>query len=339
VTAATLAAAVLLFWPPRGLAWRWRRALEASDRVRVEDALKHLWDGEYRRRPASLESLAGALGLSGRRAADVVERLERLELVAHDAGGLRLTGAGRHAALKVVRVHRLWERYLADETGLVATEWHAEAERREHRTSDGEAERLADRLGNPRFDPHGDPIPTGELELPAYHGVPLPSLAEGSEAAVVHVEDEPEAVFAQLAAAGLGPGMRVRVLERTPHRIRLAADAEEVVLAPVVAANVTVVPFAGTEGAAPPATLSSLATGERAEVVGIAPGCRGVQRRRLLDLGLVPGTEVTSELRSPGGDPTAYRVRGALLALRREQADLVHVRPLVRARSSPESSP
>ena len=50
-----------------------------------------------------------------------------------------------------------------------------------------------------------------------------------------------------------------------------------------------------------------------------------MQRRRLLDLGVVPGTLVTSELRGPSGDPTAYRIRGALIALRREQADTVYV--------------
>ncbi len=71
--------------------------------------------------------------------------------------------------------------------------------------------------------------------------------------------------------------------------------------------------------------LSALAPGERGEVVALAAACRGLQRRRLLDLGVVPGTLVTSELRGPSGDPTAYRIRGALIALRREQADTVYV--------------
>ena len=59
----------------------------------------------------------------------------------------------------------------------------------------------------------------------------------------MHIEDEPDAVFAQIVAAGLMPGMRVRLLERTPQRLRIAADTEEMVLAPVVAANVTVLPI------------------------------------------------------------------------------------------------
>ena len=58
---------------------------------------------------------------------------------------------------------------------------------------------------------------------------------------------------------------------------------------------------------------------------GISPTCRGTERRRFLDLGILPGTAVEAELVSPGGDPTAYRVRGTLLALRAEQAQNIHI--------------
>lgn len=314
-----------LFWPVRGLAWRWRRGLAASDRVEVEDALKHLWDAEYRQRSATLESLAGALGLSGRAAAELVDRLGRLNLLRYDEQGLRLTSDGRRDALRVIRIHRLWERYLADETGLDAREWHAHAERREHGTSEQQAEALAATLGHPRYDPHGDPIPTPSGDLPPHRGQPLTELSADVAAEIVHIEDEPEAVFAQIVALGLVPGMHVRVLERTPQRLRVQAESEEVVLAPVVAANVTV--LARDEAPEPTAMLrlSAIAPGESAEVVSLAASCRGVQRRRLLDLGLVPGTRVTSELRGPSGDPTAYRIRGALIALRDDQAAQIYV--------------
>ncbi|MDH3402564.1 MAG: ferrous iron transport protein A [Acidobacteriota bacterium] len=74
--------------------------------------------------------------------------------------------------------------------------------------------------------------------------------------------------------------------------------------------------------------LSGLAIGERGRVVALAPALRGAERRRLFDLGLIPGTEVEAELRSPGGDPTGYAIRGAVIALRREQADQVQVERL-----------
>ena len=325
VVTLVLALSVGLFWPSIGLAWRWRRGLAASDRVEVEDALKHLWDGEYRQRPATLESLAGSLGLSGRAAAELVDRLGRLGLLHHDDSALHLTSDGRREALRVIRIHRLWERYLADETGLDAREWHAHAERREHGTSDQQADALAATLGYPRFDPHGDPIPMPSGEVPPHQGMPLTQLLADQVAEIVHIEDEPEAVFAQIAAAGLVPGMRVRVLDRSPQRIRIEAEADEVVLAPVVAANVTVLLIEAPSSVTATSRMSALAPGESAEVVALAASCRGAQRRRLLDLGLVPGTRVTSELRGPSGDPTAYRIRGALIALRRDQASHIFV--------------
>jgi DtxR family Mn-dependent transcriptional regulator len=72
--------------------------------------------------------------------------------------------------------------------------------------------------------------------------------------------------------------------------------------------------------------LASLDPGETAEVVQIAPAVQGSQRRRLLDLGVLPGTAISAEIRSPSGDPVAYRIRGALIALRRPQAEDIYVR-------------
>jgi DtxR family Mn-dependent transcriptional regulator len=79
------------------------------------------------------------------------------------------------------------------------------------------------------------------------------------------------------------------------------------------------------QGVKPAATdrLSTLPIGQSRLVVGISPACQGLQRRRLLDLGFVPGTEVAAVMKSPSGDPTGYRVRGAVIALRRDQADLI----------------
>jgi DtxR family Mn-dependent transcriptional regulator len=63
-------------------------------------------------------------------------------------------------------------------------------------------------------------------------------------------------------------------------------------------------------------------------VVRLSSNCRGAQRRRLLDLGVVPGTEIEAELPSASGDPVAYRIRGALIALRRQQAEWIEVAPV-----------
>ncbi|MEE9562004.1 MAG: FeoA domain-containing protein, partial [Thermoanaerobaculia bacterium] len=220
----------------------------------------------------------------------------------------------------------LWERYLSDETGLDPAAWHDDAELREHTISAEEAELLAARMGHPRYDPHGDPIPTAGGEIAPPQGRPLTELPPGELAEIVHVEDEPPAVYAQLVAEGLHPGMRVRVNEVSPQRIRFEADAQEHVLAPILAANLSVLPLPREERMEGPfERLSGLDLGEQGTVVAISPALRGPERRRMLDLGLLPGTVVTAEIRSPGGDPTGYRIRGAVIALRQEQADQIQI--------------
>lgn len=320
------AAAVFLFWPVRGLLWRWLRARRATEKVLSEDALKHLFDCEYKARVANLQSLSGALAASGNRAAEILHHLEERELVTGVESGYQLTPDGRRYALRIVRSHRLWERYLSDHTGLEPEAWHDEAEFREHETSPEEADALADRLGHPFYDPHGDPIPTAGGEIVAPLGKPLNELPVGELAEIVHVEDEPPAIYAQLLAEGLYPGMRIRISESSAQRIRFEADAEEHVLAPIFAANLSVKVLPQEEEMPGPfERLSGLALGESATVVGLSPGLRGPARRRMLDLGLVPGTVVSAEIRSPSGDPVGYRIRGALIALRRDQADEIRV--------------
>jgi len=238
-----------------------------------------------------------------------------------------LTADGRSYALRVIRIHRLWERFLADHTGVSESQWHHEADRKEHELTPEQADVLSAELGHPVFDPHGDPIPTPDGEMPGRRGLPLSALNPGATARIVHVEDEPDAVYAQLVAARLYPGTTVRVLEHTRDRMRIEADLQEHVLAPVVAANLSVEPIGDAlDAAAPDNRLSSLAIGQEATVVDISAACRGVERRRLLDLGIVPGTLVRAELESAGGDPIAYRIRGAMIALRKDQADLIYVR-------------
>ncbi|RMF60522.1 MAG: hypothetical protein D6743_14835, partial [Calditrichaeota bacterium] len=287
-----------------------------------------LYDQEYKGITCTLQSLAGVLAVSGEEAARLMARLAALGLVAAKGEGFQLTAEGRKEALRMIRIHRLWERYLADETGIAETEWHKQAERLEHNMTDEEMEELAARAGYPSYDPHGDPIPTRSGKLPPKKGQPLTDLEEGELAQIIHIEDEPDAIYAQLVAENLHPGMRVRMLERTPERLTLTAQGEEVVLAPVVAANVTVVPLPKDLELVeePHETLASLQPGERGEVVAIARSYRGQQRRRLMDLGVIPGTVITVEMRSASGDPTAYNIRGATIALRRSQAEKIYIR-------------
>jgi DtxR family Mn-dependent transcriptional regulator len=318
------------FWPDRGLFWRWRRARQVDERVLIEDALKHLHRCErYGYRP-TVQSLAGALGVSGDQVAELLTKMEAHQLVKIEKDAYRLTPTGREYALRVIRAHRLWERYLAETTGFEEVEWHDQAEHQEHWLSPDETNALAAQLGHPTHDPHGDPIPTASGEMVAHGGKPLTSLAVDVPARIVHIEDEPETVFAQLMAEDLHVGMVLRVIESTAQRVRFWAGDDDHLLAPIVAANISVVPLpeARRVEEAPGDRLSNLQPGERAEVLELSPSLRGAERRRLMDLGLLPGSVIEAELTSPSGDPTAYLIRGALIALRSEQAKSIRVKRL-----------
>ncbi len=320
-----------IFWPERGLAARWRQNSQLTERVRSEDALKHIHKFEIDGRRPTLESIAGALSISLDDTANLLAAMQTNNLVTLQDGEIHLTPNGRDAALHIIRAHRLWERYLAEETGFDQAEWHGQAETFEHHLTPEQANALALQLGNPTHDPHGDPIPTADGELVEHGGQPLTTLPLDTPGLIVHLEDEPEVVYAQLAAEELHPGMVVRVTEAVPSRIRFWSNGDEHIVAPIVAENISVVPLPEEEAEEETTgceRLTCLEPGESAEVVSILSASRGAERRRFMDLGVLPGTKITAEMRSPGGDPTAYIIRGALIALRKEQANLIKVRRL-----------
>jgi DtxR family Mn-dependent transcriptional regulator len=334
LAAAVIAILVLvLFWPRQGIVPRWRRERRMTKRVLSEDALKHIYKREMAERQPSMESIAGALHISLNETAALFAEMEADELVKVEQGNIRLTSKGRETALHTIRAHRLWERYLAEETGYGEEAWHEQAEMWEHALTPDAADDLSAQLGHPRYDPHGDPIPTSSGTLVSHGGQPLTKVSGDSTARIVHLEDEPEVVYAQLVAEGLHLGQIVHIIESSPERVRFWTNGNEHVLAPIVAANISVITLTRqetleSEDEVGQCRLSTLALGETAEVVAISHASRGADRRRLLDLGVVPGTMIKAETRSPSGDPTAYIIRGALIALRENQAKMIKVKKL-----------
>ena len=316
-----------LVWPRVGALARIGRLRVLSERVRVEDALKHFYDCETRGVPGTLEGLAGVLETSRGKALRILERAEALDLVIASPDGFRLSAHGRAYALRVLRTHRLLERFLADRTGTRPADWHLQAERREHQLSPDETEKLARQMGHPLYDPHGDPIPTASGDLPTVRGTPLTYVTPGATVRVIHLEDEPVEAFQRLIDQGFTLDLVLRVTNVTREHIRYDVEGHEKTLARALANNVTVEQVADP-GVLDPGviTLDQLAVDESAAVVGISLACRGPQRRRLLDLGVVPGTEIRAVMRSAAGDPIAYDIRGALIALRQEQAEWIRVR-------------
>ncbi len=158
-----LLGASLLFAPNRGIVQAWYGDRRLRRRIRHENLLKDIYSFGERRadfaRPVSWPELMGLRGQGrhalGRRARD----LRRRALVELDGDALRLTAAGRRAAERVVRKHRLWELYLTRRVDVASDHVHRDAEAMEHVLSDEATERIDALLGHPSTDPHGRPIP------------------------------------------------------------------------------------------------------------------------------------------------------------------------------------
>jgi len=208
------------------------------------------------------------------------------------------------------------------QTGKPAVDWHREAHREEHRLEADEVNAMADRMNNPRYDPHGDPIPTREGIMPKR---PLPSLAawaDGVPARIAHIEDEPEDLFRLAGALGLAPGTRMDAIAHLADgSVAAKVEGREVVIPAAAVGLIHLIGIdAGDELPVGLGRLSDLHVGDEAIVHGLAPSCVGPERTRLLDLGVVPGTKIRCEFSSPFGSPKSYLIRGAMIGLRESQA-------------------
>jgi DtxR family Mn-dependent transcriptional regulator len=317
----------LVFWPRKGLWFRLRAAGKQNQRVLIEDALKHIYNCERHHASCPLEKIAGLLSITTNEVAPLLSKLESMSLMQFKEDSFQLTEEGRAYALRVIRIHRLWERYLADETSVPEEAWHQEAERIEHTLNPDRIDEISKSLGNPLYDPHGDPIPTVSGDLPPVRGDLITAREDGEVVRIVHIEDEPAIIYSQIIAENLHPGQLIEIVEKNNERIVLVSLGREISLSPLFARNISVIPVPEEIVLHKPyRTLLSLKAGESAEVTHISRACRGQQRRRLMDLGIVPGSVIQMEMRSATKDPIAYIIRGALIALRQEQAKMIYIK-------------
>ena len=306
------------------IAWR-----AAKEREQVEDALKHLLDRENQGRHATPESIAGTLDLSRDKVTRLIEHMETQGLLESQGSELRLTTEGERWALHVVRAHRLWERYLADEARMPLNKIHSEAQKREHSLTEAQLNELDAALGHPTRDPHGDPIPSREGKLNRAEGMSITAWQADRPARIVHLEDEPALAYQQILAAGLRLGQDIRIIEKNHNRYILSDGESEYKLAPAVASNIFVSAIPESEMLKREAIpLAELVQDQRARIIALDDSVQGFTRRRFLDLGLTPGTTIYPELTNFFGEPRAYRVRGTMIALRNDQASQIWVKPI-----------
>jgi len=317
------------FRPVKGWYWLLKNNYQSNEKTVMEDILKQLFRLESYGAETDINALTNSLKIKDSFIIEAIHKMSVMELVRVDGDLLQLTDDGRQYALKIIRVHRLWEKYLAEKTGFDKSYWHDMAEEMEHVLSHEETNILADQLGNPMYDPHGDPIPNKKGMLKEIDGEPLPAMSVNSVGRIVHIEDEPDVIYKQILAEKIYIGSVIRIQEKSPERIVFHSEGEEFVLAPIVAANITVSELRKEiikeEGTV---RLSSLVDGEIGKIVGMSKECRGENRRRLLDLGFVNGTEISIDLNSPMSNPVAYAVKGTSIALRKDQASKILIKKM-----------
>ena len=314
-----------------------RRRRQAQEQL--DDALKLIATLKLEEHAPTINRLGGIMGLSPARMMQLVDQLLEHHWVVLQDDLLRFTDDGKQRAVHLLRAHRLLETKLVREAGLPLDEVHRHADRQEHRISKDQLDALNEHLGFPTVDPHGDPIPSPGTLLQAKSE--LSSLANwpvGVQAMVVHVEDEPSSALRKVLGMGVFPGKTLTILEHGQQQLSFEIDGQTHSMHNTLALSVQVRSAASQSDEItdqlPPNNmmivqpLSSLTVGQSGRVVAISPRCQGFSRRRLLDLGMTPGTVIKAQFSNLGRSATAYKIRQTVIALREEQAQQILIQEL-----------
>lgn len=176
----------------------------------MEDYLKAIYSLQVNGKPVTNQQLADELGYSGASITNMQKRLHDLKLLVMEPyKGVHLTPTGTAVALEVIRHHRLLELFLAQTLGMDLDAVHDEADRLEHHVSEDMEARIAASLGFPQFDPHGDPIPSPDLQLATMDDEPLADAGSCARAQVTRVSDRNAETVRELVTAGILPGVEL----------------------------------------------------------------------------------------------------------------------------------
>jgi DtxR family transcriptional regulator, Mn-dependent transcriptional regulator len=182
----------------------------------IQDYLKRIYELTECGSPASTNDLARELKVKPASVTGMIQKLatEKPVLVAYQKHqGVTLTPAGKRAALEVIRHHRLLEAWLMRSLGYSWDEVHEEAERLEHVISEDLEGRIAAALGHPARDPHGELIPTVDLDMPTDDSTPLASLRPSQTATILRVNAHDPSLLRHLNSLGLTPGIRIEITD------------------------------------------------------------------------------------------------------------------------------
>jgi DtxR family Mn-dependent transcriptional regulator len=210
--------------------------------VAVEDYVKAVYaHTEWQSTPITSSALAARLGLAASSVTEMVKKLGVLGLVSHEPyGAITLTADGAALALRMLRRHRLIETWLVREYGYSWDEVHDEAELLEHALSERMLDAVDERLGHPRRDPHGDPIPARDGSVERPDAVPLVGVEAGARVRVARISDRDPALLRRLDAEGVGIDVAITVGSTHPFACTVDGGDAAIVLEPEACASIWV---------------------------------------------------------------------------------------------------
>lgn len=189
--------------------------------------------------------IAEKLEISNAAVTDMLKKLANDGFVDHKRyRGIKLTGEGEEYARSMVRRHRIWEVFLHQVVGLPWDKVHDEAENLEHSSSDELINRMEEMLDFPEFDPHGNPIPNKNGELPAQsEGIPINSVTPGTKVIVLRVNDINNSFLNYISQMGLELNKEIEVKDFLDYdsSVLILIDGREVNLSNKLASNIFVI--------------------------------------------------------------------------------------------------
>ncbi len=213
----------------------------------IEDYLKTIYDLSLNYGRASTTQIAEVLDVKAGSVTGMIKKLASTKppLVEYEKHrGVTLTPDGEKVALEIIRHHRLIELFLHETLGYSWDEVDAEADRLEHVVSEKFGERIAEVLGDPTHDPHGDPIPTRELEIPSYATLCLSHLREDDRGTIQRVRDTDPGLLRYLSERGITPQATFSIVAFAPFdgNLTLQVDGQDetVVLGPRITEQIFV---------------------------------------------------------------------------------------------------
>ena len=200
----------------------------------MEDFLKAIYNLQRETDRVSTNALADALNITAPAVTDMAQRLVEEGTVDYlKYRGVRLTDTGERMALKILRRHRLIETYLVRDLGYQLHQIHDEAEALEHTVSDRFVEAISRKLGDPRYDPHGDPIPNSDGIMLERDLQPLSKLAPNTPARIRRFIMEDPAMLQNTQERGLIMGKILEVVERDqfegPIKVRVQSESTQTI--------------------------------------------------------------------------------------------------------------